>query len=181
MSDESLDVGAPRPVLRVRHGRKRFSGVVAVADANFDLYPSEIVALCGDNGAGKSTLIKCISGVYSFDAGSMELDGEVIRLKTPHDARRLGIETVYQELALFDNLSGPANFYVGRELTTPKWLGRLGFMRESAMKRHTNEVIKRLSVNIGNEATLVGLMSGGQRQAIACARGSVRDEGPDIG
>jgi ABC-type sugar transport system ATPase subunit len=158
------------PVLSVRGARKRFSGVIAVADASLDLQKGEIVALLGDNGAGKSTFIKCISGVYSFDAGTIELDGRPINVKNPHDARVLGIETVYQELALFDNLSGAANFYVGREVTWPKWLGHIGYLRETTMKRHTNEVIKGLSVNIGNESTLVGLMSGGQRQAIACAR-----------
>lgn len=165
MTDISLS-----PTLSIRGARKAFSGVVAIANADLDLYPGEILAILGDNGAGKSTLIKCLTGVHNFDAGTVELDSRPLDCKTPADARAAGIETVYQDLALFDNLSAHANFFVGREVRTPKWLGPLGYLREPSMKREAQELIRRLKVGIPDTNALVGLMSGGQRQGIAFAR-----------
>jgi D-xylose transport system ATP-binding protein len=123
-----------------------------------------VLALLGDNGAGKSTLIKILSGVVKPDAGEIKIDGEPVDIHSPHDARELGIETVYQDLALFDNTSAVGNFFAGREKTK-----FLGWVDDKAMKRETDELIERLEVNLPKDGE-VGLMSGGQRQAVACAR-----------
>jgi ABC-type sugar transport system ATPase subunit len=106
------------PVLVVRNATKRFGGVLALDDVSIDVKAGEVMAILGDNGAGKSTLIKCISGVHRLDSGSIEVDRQPAQLHSPTDARELGIETVYQDLALFDNLDPTSNFYAGRELAT---------------------------------------------------------------
>jgi ABC-type sugar transport system ATPase subunit len=130
-----------------------------------------VLALLGDNGAGKSTLIKCISGVHRLDSGLIELEGKPVTLHSPADARAHGIETVYQDLALFDNLDAAANFYAGRELAGPRWLPRgLRFLRGRQMDQATREVLERFQVHLPPGAASVGLMSGGQRQAVAVAR-----------
>jgi ABC-type sugar transport system ATPase subunit len=161
---------AARPLLEVRGATKRFGFVSALDDVSLALNRGEILALLGDNGAGKSTLVKCLTGVYTFDEGQILLDSEEVVIRDPRHAQELGIETVYQDLALFDNLTAAANFYAGRELAGPRWLGRLGFLRRRAMRRHTEEVLKRLRVGVHDPDTLIGLMSGGQRQAVAVAR-----------
>ena len=112
------------PVLAVRGATKRFGAVGALDGIDLDLRCGEVLALLGDNGAGKSTLIKCISGAQRLDEGQVLIDGAVVHLHSPADARAAGIETVYQDLALFDNLSPAANFYAGRELSGPSWLPR---------------------------------------------------------
>jgi D-xylose transport system ATP-binding protein len=162
--------GEGPPAIAVKGVVKRFGGVVALNGVDLHVNDGEVLALLGDNGAGKSTLIKCISGVHQPDSGTIELHGEQVALKNPQAARRLGIETVFQDLALFDNLASAPNFYVGRELTRPRWLGPLGLLRKKAMRSETEEVIERLQVTIRDQSTLIGLMSGGQRQAVACAR-----------
>jgi D-xylose transport system ATP-binding protein len=130
-----------------------------------------VLALLGDNGAGKSTLIKCISGVHRLDSGSIEIDGAPEQILTPAEARRAGIETVYQDLALFDNLDATANFYAGRELAGPKWLPRpLQKLDKRRMDGATQELLDRLKVVLPSFNAQVGLMSGGQRQAVAVAR-----------
>jgi D-xylose transport system ATP-binding protein len=156
--------------LEVTGAVKRFGGVIALDGVDLRVMPGEVLALLGDNGAGKSTLIKAISGVHTLDHGSIKVRGEDVEIKNPQTARALGIETVYQDLALFDNLGAAANFYVGRELTSPRWLGSLGVLRKRQMKTSTSEVIDRLQVTIRDQTAPVGLMSGGQRQAVACAR-----------
>jgi ABC-type sugar transport system ATPase subunit len=158
------------PVLRITDAVKRFGSVTALDDASLSVGRGEVLALLGDNGAGKSTLVKCVTGVHTFDHGVVELNGEPVRIKSPQDARNVGIETVYQDLALFDNLPAVANFYAGRELARPRWLGHLGWLSERAMKQHTAELVNRLKVNLPDPGAAVGLMSGGQRQAVACAR-----------
>jgi D-xylose transport system ATP-binding protein len=159
------------PALRVRGATKRFGAVVALDGVDLDARRGEVLALLGDNGAGKSTLIKCISGVHRLDAGTVEMDGAVVDPGSPAAARALGIETVYQDLALFDNLDPAANFYAGRELTTPRWLPRgLRLVRRRAMADATADVLRRLEVGVADLGTAVGLLSGGQRQAIAVAR-----------
>jgi ABC-type sugar transport system ATPase subunit len=162
------------PVLSVRNAQKRFGAVQALRGVSLEVYRGEVLALLGDNGAGKSTLVKCISGVYALDEGDIELDGVPIRLYSPAVARRAGIETVYQDLALFDNLTPAQNFYCGRELAGPAWLPRgMRFLRKRAMDRDAAAIIERLKVNLPRFDAPVALMSGGQRQAIAVARATV--------
>jgi ribose transport system ATP-binding protein len=133
-----------------------------------------VLALLGDNGTGKSTLVKCIAGVYSLDEGDILLDGETVALHSPAAARRAGIETVYQDLALFDNLTPAQNFYCGREISFPKWLPRgLRFVDQRTMDREAAAIIDRLKVRLPKFDAPVALMSGGQRQAIAVARATV--------
>ncbi|MFZ0013187.1 MAG: ATP-binding cassette domain-containing protein [Acidimicrobiia bacterium] len=159
------------PVLVVRNATKRFGGVLALDDVSIDISAGEVMAILGDNGAGKSTLIKCISGVHRLDSGSIEVDGQPVQMHSPIDARELGIETVYQDLALFDNLDPTSNFYAGRELAGPKWLPRgMRVLKRREMSRATVDVLERLQVTLPDLETPVGLMSGGQRQAVAVAR-----------
>jgi len=151
-------------VLEVDGLRKKFGATTALRDVSLQLQENEVLALLGDNGAGKSTLIKILSGVVKPDAGEIKIDGDRVDIHSPHDARELGIETVYQDLALFDNTSAVGNFFAGREKTK-----FLGWVDDKAMKRETDELIERLEVNLPRDGE-VGLMSGGQRQAVACAR-----------
>jgi ABC-type sugar transport system ATPase subunit len=158
-------------VLSVTGATKRFGAVLALDDVDLHVDAGEILALLGDNGAGKSTLIKCISGVHRLDAGTIEVDGVPIHMANPAIARASGIETVYQDLALFDNLDTTANFFAGREEAVPSWLPRgMRWMRRREMQRQSTELVGRLKINLPQKAASVGLMSGGQRQAIAVAR-----------
>jgi ABC-type sugar transport system ATPase subunit len=162
------------PVLSVRRAQKRFGAVHALKDVSLEVYRGEVLALLGDNGAGKSTLVKCLAGVHTLDEGDILLDGEPIAFGSPADARRAGIETVYQDLALFDNLTPAQNFYCGRELSFPRWLPRgLRFLDQRAMDRDAAAIIDRLKVRLPKFDAPVALMSGGQRQAIAVARATV--------
>jgi ABC-type sugar transport system ATPase subunit len=158
-------------VIALTDAVKRFGGVVALDHVSLTVHAGEVVALLGDNGAGKSTLIKCLAGVHRLDAGSIEIDGVTVRIDSPGAAQALGIETVYQDLALFDNLDPAANFYAGRELAGPTWLPRwLRFLRPREMRTATNAVLDDLRVTLPSAGVSVGLMSGGQRQAVAVAR-----------
>ena len=162
------------PVLAVRGATKRFGAVHALRNVSLEAHRGEVLALLGDNGAGKSTLVRCISGVHALDEGEIVLDGEAVTIDTPALARQAGIETVYQDLALFDNLTPSQNFYCGRELSWPTWLPRgMRFLNARAMDREAASVIDRLKVNLPKFDAPVALMSGGQRQAIAVARASV--------
>jgi D-xylose transport system ATP-binding protein len=162
------------PVLAVRDAEKRFGAVYALKGVSLEAYRGEVLALLGDNGAGKSTLVKCISGVYTLDSGEILLDGEDGPAHGPAAARQAGIETVYQDLALFDNLTPAQNFYCGREIAYPSWLPRgLRFLSAREMDRGAASVIERLKVRLPKFDAPVALMSGGQRQAIAVARASV--------
>ena len=159
------------PVLRIEGATKRFGSILALDDVSFEVRQGEILALLGDNGAGKSTMIKCISGVHAIDSGEIVLDGVTATIQSPADARALGIETVYQDLALFDNLAAAKNFYAGRELAFPAWLPRpLRLLNHREMDRATTEILDRLKVSLRRHDTALGLLSGGQRQAIAVAR-----------
>lgn len=161
-------------VLDVRNATKRFGPVLALDNISLTARRGEVLALLGDNGAGKSTLIKCISGVHQFDAGEVLIDGHPAAIRSPADARSAGIETVYQDLALFDNLTPAQNFYAGRELASPAWLPRgLRFLHAREMDQRTSEVLDRLKVVLPKRDATVALMSGGQRQAVAVARASV--------
>jgi D-xylose transport system ATP-binding protein len=168
--------GTRAPALSVRGAVKRFGLVVALDGVDIDVRHGEVLALLGDNGAGKSTLIKCISGVHRLDAGRIELDGTPVELTSPAVARSHGIETVYQDLALFDNLDPAANFYAGREAAGPRWLPHgLRVLRRRTMAEATAEVLARLQVQVHERQSTVGLLSGGQRQAIAVARAAAFD------
>jgi ABC-type sugar transport system ATPase subunit len=156
-------------VLEVCDMEKRFGATMALDRVSLKLREGEILALLGDNGAGKSTLIKILSGVVRPDGGEIRIDGKRVDISSPHRARELGIETVYQDLALFDNFNATGNFYAGREPVKPKWLGSLGWVSDRLMAKETEELLDRLQVNI-SRSDEIGIMSGGQRQAVACAR-----------
>jgi D-xylose transport system ATP-binding protein len=160
-------------VLSVRGATKRFGAVLALDDVDITVRRGEVLAILGDNGAGKSTLIKCISGVHRLDAGSIEVDGAALSMASPAVARAAGIETVYQDLALFDNLDPAANFFAGREDAWPAWLPRgMRWLRRAQMAQASTDVLERLRVRLPDPRATVGMMSGGQRQAIAVARSS---------
>jgi len=158
------------PLLDVRGAVKSYGAVKALDRASLTVDAAEIVALLGDNGAGKSTLIKAISGVHALDAGTISLGGAAVAFRSPLEARAAGIETLHQDLGLFDNLSAVANFRIGRELRRPAWLGRLALLRERAMQEDWLVQLERLAVDRVDARQEVGLMSGGQRQAIAVLR-----------
>jgi ABC-type sugar transport system ATPase subunit len=158
------------PVLAVRGATKRFGAVVGLDGVDVEVSAGEVLALLGDNGAGKSTLIKCVSGALAFDRGTIEMDGRAVSIHSPADARNLGIETVYQDLALFDNLRPSDNFYAGRELAGPHWLPRsIRVLKRRDMAETTRSTLQRLQVNLDDNGA-VGLLSGGQRQAVAVSR-----------
>ena len=159
------------PTIAIRGATKRFGAVLALDDVSIHANAGEVLALLGDNGAGKSTLIKCLSGVHRLDTGTIEVNGAEIHMTSPSVARAAGIETVYQDLALFDNLDTTANFFVGREEAGPRWLPLgMRWMRNKQMAAHSSELVGRLKINLPQKASSVGMMSGGQRQAIAVAR-----------
>jgi D-xylose transport system ATP-binding protein len=163
--------GSSEPLLIARHVSKSFGAVRALIDVDFDVIAGEVVALVGDNGAGKSTLIKAIAGVQPGDEGEYVFAGRPVHIHTAQDAVRLGIATVYQDLALCDNLDVVANLYLGREQLLPG-VGRLArVLDEVAMERRTRELLASLAVTtLGSVHTEVGSLSGGQRQSVAIAR-----------
>lgn len=163
-------MSAAAPALEVRHARKSFGFVRALDDVSITLEQGEILALLGDNGAGKSTLIKAIAGVHSLDQGEILIKGEPVHLGSAAAAREHGIETVFQDLAVFDNLNVLENFFIGREHTRPGGFGTLAFLSKRSMERHWREYVDRLQVKIKDPDQPMGLMSGGQRQAVAVAR-----------
>jgi D-xylose transport system ATP-binding protein len=142
-----------------------FGGVKAVDHANIDLYPGEVVGLLGHNGAGKSTLIKILSGAYKKDHGEIFVEGKKVDIDNPRDSKNLGIETIYQTLALADNVDATANLYLGRELLT-KW----GTLDDVAMEAECRDVMGRLNPNFKRFKEPVSTLSGGQRQSVAIAR-----------
>ena len=156
-------------VLQISGLRKSFGPVEALRGADLDLQAGEVLAVVGDNGAGKSTLIKHIAGVYKPDAGKMLLAGEPLELNSPREARERGIETVYQDLALADDLSIGANIFLGRE-PVKRLLGVLPYIDDRAIRRETTGLLQRIRSVIPSEARTVARLSGGQRQAVAIAR-----------
>jgi len=162
--------GSASPVLEVCGARKSYGLIRALDDVSLRLDESEVLALLGDNGAGKSTLIKAISGVLALDEGQIRINGEEMAFRSAHDARAAGIDTVYQDLAVFDNLDALSNFFIGRERRSPSWLGTLGVLQRREMQRDWAGYVERLGLSVRDPNQVVGLMSGGQRQAIAVAR-----------
>ena len=159
-------MNAKPPTLELREVSKSFGSVQALQEVDFEVRDGEVMALVGDNGAGKSTLIKCIAGIYSIDSGQVFFDGEPVTIHGPKDAAKLGIEVVYQDLALCDNLDVVQNMYLGREERDP-----LFRLREAPMEQRTTETLKSLSVTtIRSVRQPVATLSGGQRQSVAVAR-----------
>jgi D-xylose transport system ATP-binding protein len=152
------------PIVEMRNIQVSFGGVRAVAGVTMDLYPGEVVGVVGGNGAGKTTLMRTLSGARPPDAGQILVSGQPVTIGNPRDAKALGIETIYQTLALADNLDAPANVFLGRELTGT------GTLNDAAMESATRKVIGRLNPNFKNFKSPVLRLSGGQRQAVAIAR-----------
>ena len=153
------------PLVELKDISISFGGIHAVEGASLDLYPGEVVALLGHNGAGKSTLIKILSGAYKRDSGEIFVRGEAASIGNPRDAKAYGIETIYQTLALADNVDAAANLFLGREILTP-W----GTLDDGAMEAEARKVMGRLNPNFRRFKEPVKALSGGQRQSVAIAR-----------
>jgi fructose transport system ATP-binding protein len=166
-------VSAETPIISLRQVSKSYGSVQALDDVDFDLYPAEVVALVGDNGAGKTTLVKVISGAHRPDRGEVFIDGRRCRMDDPTVARHMGIEVVYQNLSLLENLSISANVFLGREVRVALPGGRATpFMNFRAMNGRTRAMLENYNVVIDSPKRLVSKLSGGQRQLVAIARGA---------
>ena len=152
------------PVLALRGVSKRFGAVQVLTDVELEVHAGEVVALVGDNGAGKSTLVKTIAGVHTIDDGVIEWEGRPVQISKPNDAQNLGVATVYQDLALCDNIDVVGNLYLGRELR------RFGILDEVEMERRSRELLSTLSIRIPSVRIPIASLSGGQRQTVAIAR-----------
>jgi D-xylose transport system ATP-binding protein len=157
---------ATAPLLELRGVSKRFGAVQALNNVDFHVSAGEVVGLVGDNGAGKSTLVKVMSGIYSPDDGEYRFDGEAQAISGPNDPTRLGVATVYQDLALADNLDVVANLFIGNELVS----GPIRTLDEVAMEHRASELLSTLSTTIPSVRSETGTLSGGQRQQVAIAR-----------
>ena len=173
MRDQTTPTTDASLVLEARSLRKSYGQVVALDGTDFEVRAGEILAVIGDNGAGKSSLIKALAGAVRPDSGSLWLDGHAVHFRSPHDARRAGIETVYQELALAPAMSIADNLFLGREIRRPgiaghllRWLDRPRMVREAA------EQLRSLGIDLRSMTQSVDTLSGGQRQSIAVARGA---------
>ncbi len=160
-----MEANAKTPLVEMKDVSIAFGGLKAVDHASIDLYPGEVVGLLGHNGAGKSCLIKILSGAYKRDAGHIFINGEEATINNPRDAKHYGIETIYQTLALADNVDAASNLYLGREILT-KW----GTLDNSAMESEARKVMGRLNPNFRRFKDPVTSLSGGQRQSVAIAR-----------
>jgi len=157
------------PVLALRGVPKRFGAVQALTDVELEIHSGEVVALVGDNGAGKSTLVKTIAGVHPIDEGVIEWEGREVSVDRPQDAQHLGIATVYQDLALADNIDVVGNLFLGREIR------RWGVLNEVEMERRSRELLDSLSIRIPSVRIPIASLSGGQRQVVAIARALIGD------
>jgi len=155
---------AEEPLIRMRNISKRFGGVHALEDVDFDLGYGEIVGLVGDNGAGKSTLIKILSGVYKCNKGEIFFKGEKVDIRTPNDAKELGIETVHQDLGLVDNFNVAKNMFLGKEPT------KFGLLNKRYMERESQRILGELGIEISSVRLIARNLSGGQRKAIAVGK-----------
>ncbi|SFJ41154.1 ATP-binding cassette domain-containing protein [Jannaschia pohangensis] len=156
---------AQTPLVELRDISISFGGIRAVDGVSLDLHAGEVVGLLGHNGAGKSTLIKILSGAYKKDSGEIRINGKPVEINSPRDARDHNIETIYQTLALADNLDAASNLFLGRELTTP-----FGFVDDAKMEAETRKILARLNPNFKKFNEPVSALSGGQRQSVAIAR-----------
>ena len=165
-SPSPAQAATPRvPLVEMRDVYVAFGGVHAVEGVTVDLHAGEVVGLVGGNGAGKSTLIRVLSGAHQADSGQILIDGQPVTIANPRDAKALGIETIYQTLALADNIDAAGNVFLGRELRT-----RVGSLNDAAMESATRSVMGRLNPRFRNFKTAVKSLSGGQRQSVAIAR-----------
>lgn len=165
MTNSQTNTMDQQPLVEMRDVSIAFGGIKAVDHASLSLYPGEVVGLLGHNGAGKSTLIKILSGAYARDGGKIYVGGEEAQIANPRDAKAYGIETIYQTLALADNVDAAANLFLGRELLT-----RWGTLDDAAMESETRKVMGRLNPNFKRFKEPVKSLSGGQRQSVAIAR-----------
>jgi fructose transport system ATP-binding protein len=162
-------MSASTPVLQIKGLTRHYGGVKALTDAGFELLPGEHAAIVGDNGAGKSTFVRLLTGVEQPGAGEIRLNGEAVSFNSPMDAREQGMETVYQTLALAEDLDVPANIFLGREITRFN-LGPLSFLNHGAMRRQSKDMLATTGVSIQDMSAPLRGMSGGQRQCVAIAR-----------
>lgn len=162
---KELRASGATPLVEMKDISISFGGIKAVDHVSVDLYPGEVVGLLGHNGAGKSTLIKILSGAYQMDTGEIRVNGNKVEITNPRDARAHNIETIYQTLALADNLDAASNLFLGRELTTP-----FGLVDNSAMEAECRKIMHRLNPNFQKFSEPVSALSGGQRQSVAIAR-----------
>ena len=160
-----MTVAERTPLVEMRNINVAFGGVHAVSDVTIDLYPGEVIGLVGGNGAGKSTLMRVLSGAHPADTGEILVDGQPLTIRNPRDAKAYNIETIYQTLALADNIDATGNLFLGREKTS-----RLGSLDDAAMEAETRKVMGRLNPNFTRFKMPVKSLSGGQRQAVAIAR-----------
>jgi D-xylose transport system ATP-binding protein len=165
-----MNANGSTPVLALKGVSKSFGPVQALSDVDFEVHPGEVVALVGDNGAGKSTLVKTIAGIHRADAGTISFEGQEVTITNPTDAVALGIATVYQDLALCDNLDVVENLFLGREETGEGPARVLHQLDEVGMEKQTGQLLENLAVTITDVRAEVGTMSGGQRQQVAIAR-----------
>jgi len=170
MTATSGSANGGQPLLALRGVSKRFGAVQALDGVDFEVRAGEVVGLVGDNGAGKSTLVKVMSGIYMADEGEYHFDGERQHVHGPNDATALGVATVYQDLALCDNLDVVANLFVGREEISGGAGGVLRGLDEASMEQQAGELLQTLTVRLPSVRQEVGLLSGGQRQSVAIAR-----------
>jgi D-xylose transport system ATP-binding protein len=165
-----MNANGSAPVLVLEGITKNFGPVQALSEVNFEVHPGEVVALVGDNGAGKSTLVKTIAGIHEPDAGTITFEGRPVHITSPSAAVNMGIATVYQDLALCDNLDVVENLFLGREEKSGGPAGAIGQLDEVSMEKQTGELLENLAVTITDVRNEVGTMSGGQRQQVAIAR-----------
>lgn len=165
-----MAISSTVPVLQARGLSRQFGHVRALNDVDFEVYPGEVTALIGDNGAGKSTLVKALSGNLAVDSGTILFDGAEVDMSSPSAVSALGVETVYQDLALAPHLDPVQNMYLGRELRQSGLAGLLGFMKKKEMRGQSRAAFDELGATVRSLTSPVGEMSGGQRQAIAIAR-----------
>lgn len=168
VTDQTSDRSADKPILSLSGIGKHYGGITALSGVSFDVREGQVVALAGDNGAGKSTLVKIISGIIPADEGSILFNGQEVALKRPQDAAELGIQTVYQDLALCDNLDTVQNLFLGREIRSP--LLRGAKLSRPLMESRAHAALSDLNVKIRDYGIAVGRLSGGQRQSVAIAR-----------
>jgi simple sugar transport system ATP-binding protein len=170
MNHAASDASPVTGLLEARGIVKSYGHVQALRGADFDVRPGEVTALVGDNGAGKSTLIKVLSGTIAPEDGEIWFEGRQVLIQSPVAARHLGLETVYQDLALAADLDPAANLFLGREIRRPGLAGKLGFIDKKAMREQAREAFATLGIGLQDMDTEVAMLSGGQRQAVAVSR-----------